>query len=90
MEEYQIQQLKDIKTWTDQDSHMAMFEGWCITNTSKENIYIAKLDLAGKFENDEDAAIFVMDQFLKGNGLAAKAIYYLLTAHYELDHPNGW
>lgn len=90
MKKYQKESLIDIKAWTKEDAGMANFEGWCISNTSKNNIVISRLDDAKRFKDDEEASLFVMDQFLKGNGLAAKAIYYLINGLYEIDHPDGW
>ena len=84
MQDYQEEQVTLMKTWTDSDATMAMYEGWCITNTSQGNTAIARFDEACVFKDDFEAARFVMHQFLNGSGLAAKAIYYLIAAHYEV------
>ena len=83
MERYQVDQLKDMRKWSDEDATLSAYEGWCISNTSKNNIVICKLDLAYKFESDDEATLYVMDQFLNGSALAAKAIKYILNGEYE-------
>ena len=85
MNKHQIEQLAQMKDWTENDAIMAMFEGWCITNTSQDNIVIARFDQSEVFKTDYDASIFVMSQFLGGSGLAAKAIYYLINGNYEKE-----
>ena len=41
MKDYQIDQLNEMGKWSDEDSIMAAYEGWCITNTSVDNAIIA-------------------------------------------------
>lgn len=84
MKWYQIDQLNETKDWIEEDDNLAAYEGWCISETSKGNIVICKLDLAERFQSDQEAVLFVMSQYLKGSGLAAKAIKYILNGDYEI------